>query len=37
MARAYAGVGVHRLVVRPQTSGGTEIDDLIESTARLIA
>jgi probable F420-dependent oxidoreductase len=37
MARRYAEVGVHRLVVQPQASDGTEIDDLIESTARLIA
>ena len=36
MARAYAAVGVHRLVVQPQTSAGTEIDDLIEITASLI-
>jgi probable F420-dependent oxidoreductase len=36
MARAYADVGVHRLVVQPQTSAGTEIDDLIETTASLI-
>lgn len=36
MARAYADVGVHRLVVQPQTSASTEIDDLIETTASLI-
>ena len=37
MARRYAEVGVHRLVVQPRTSDGTEIDDLIEATAPLIA
>ena len=36
MARRYAEVGVDRLVVQPQSSGGTEIDDLIEATALLI-
>lgn len=33
MARGYAEVGVHRLVVQPHTSEGSAIDDLIESTA----
>jgi probable F420-dependent oxidoreductase len=37
MARAYGAAGVHRLVVQPQTSDATEIDDLIDATARLIA
>lgn len=30
MARRYAEVGVHRLVLEPQTSLGTAMDDLIE-------
>lgn len=33
MARRYADVGVHRLVLQPQTSEGSAIDALIESTA----
>jgi hypothetical protein len=31
MARRYADVGVHRLVLQPWTSEGSAIDDLIES------
>ena len=30
MARRYADVGVHRLVLQTQTSEGSAIDDLIE-------
>jgi probable F420-dependent oxidoreductase len=33
MARRYGDVGVHRLVLQPQTSQGSAIDDLIESAA----
>jgi probable F420-dependent oxidoreductase len=33
MARQYADVGVHRLVLQPQTSQGSAIDDLIDSAA----
>lgn len=32
MARRYADVGVHRLVLQTQTSEGSAVDDLIEST-----
>jgi probable F420-dependent oxidoreductase len=31
MARRYADVGVHRLVLQPPTSEGSAIDDLVES------
>lgn len=33
MARSYADVGVHRLVVQPSSSSGTAIDDLIDVLA----
>jgi hypothetical protein len=33
MARRYGDVGVHRLVLQPQTSKGSAIDDLIESAS----
>lgn len=33
MAGRYADVGVHRLVLQPQTSDGSAIDDLIESAS----
>lgn len=36
MARRYADVGVHRLVLQPQTSHGSAIDDLIESAGRTL-
>ena len=31
MARRYADVGVHRLVVQPSTSSGTAMDELINA------
>ena len=33
MARRYADVGVHRLVVQPSTSSGTAMDELIDTLA----
>ena len=33
MARRYADVGVHRLVVQPSTSSGTAMDELIDELA----
>ena len=33
MARSYADVGVHRLVVQPSSSSGTAMDDLIDVLA----
>ena len=33
MARRYAEVGVHRLVLQAPTSAGTAVDELIESAA----
>jgi probable F420-dependent oxidoreductase len=33
MARRYADVGVHRLVLQPPTSEGAAIDDLVESAS----
>ncbi|HET9139872.1 MAG TPA: hypothetical protein VFO68_10935, partial [Actinophytocola sp.] len=35
--RRYADLGVHRLVVQPETMDGTAIDDLITGTADLIS
>jgi probable F420-dependent oxidoreductase len=37
LAAAYEAVGVDRLVLRPDDFTGTEIDDLIERTADLVA
>jgi hypothetical protein len=36
MARRYADVGVHRLVLQPHTSEGSAIDDLIESVGETL-
>lgn len=33
MARRYADLGVYRLVVRPPTSSGTAMDELIDTLA----
>jgi alkanesulfonate monooxygenase SsuD/methylene tetrahydromethanopterin reductase-like flavin-dependent oxidoreductase (luciferase family) len=36
MARRYAEVGVHRLVLQPPTSAGSAVDELVESAAETL-